>query len=183
MKTITKFFTIAATAAAFLSPAAVKAQDMTMAVDTTPVFQKALRLGVGISGGITRDNSPFDYGLGADLRLQWDLQKHLSLTATGGYTRLMAKNDLPDYDFIPLKGGVKVFPGQAFYALGELGAGLGIKENSKTSFIWSGGIGYAWKNGLDISARYESYQQDSNSSTYYPVNGQYALRLAYGFKL
>lgn len=183
MKTITKLFTIAATAVAAMSPSLSKAQDMSMTADSTPVFQKALRLGIGISGGITRDNSPFDYGLGADLRLQWDLQKHLSLTATGGYTRMMAKNDLPDYDFIPLKGGVKVFPGHSLYALGEVGAGLGIKDNSKTSFIWSGGVGYAWKNGLDISARYESYQQDSNSSTYYPVNGQYALRLAYGFKL
>ena len=177
MKTTTKFFAIAAALLA-VNTTGLKAQSTDM---EKPL---GVRLGVGVSGGVAAKGSPFEYGFGADARLQFDLSKELSLTATGGYTRLMAKdNSGEDYDFIPAKGGIKVFPIGNMYALGEIGAGFGIKEDSKTSLIWSGGIGYAWNNGLDISARYEGYSQDSASSTYRPYNGQFALRLAYGFKL
>lgn len=178
MKTTTKFFAIASLAVASVISTNAQAQTMeTMGRET------GVRLGIGISGGITEDNSPFKMGAGADLRLQVDMSKELSLTATSGYTRMFGRGELPDYDFIPAKGGVKVFPFKALYGLGEIGAGFGIKDGSKTSLIWSAGIGHAWSNGLDISARYEGYQQDSSSSTYTMATGQYALRIAYGFKL
>jgi hypothetical protein len=144
---------------------------------------KGFKIGVGVSGGITDNKSPFDYGLGADARLQLDLSNYVALTATGGYTRLFAKEGLADFDFIPAKGGVKVFPVGNLYGAGEIGAGFGIKDGSKTMLIWSAGLGYEWKNGFDLSARYEGYTQDSASSTYVPQTGQFALRLAYGFKL
>lgn len=175
MKTITKLFTIAAVA---LTVGSTSAQAQSM--ERT----KGVRLGFGVSGGVAEKNSPFEYGIGADARLQLDLSKELSLTATGGYTRLMAKDNMgDDYDFIPAKGGVKIFPIGNMYAMGEIGAGFGIKEDSKTALIFGGGLGYAWSSGIDISARYEGYKQDSASSTYRPQNGQFALRLAYGFKL
>jgi hypothetical protein len=175
MKTITKFLTIAA---------AVVAIATTSASAQRSGDPMGVRLGVGISGGISDKGSPFEYGLGADARLQLDLSRELSITATGGYTRLMAKDNMgEDYDFIPVKGGVKVFAIGNMYASGEMGAGFAIQEGSKTSLIYSGGIGYAWSNGLDLSARYEGYKQDSASSTYRPENGIFALRLAYGFKL
>ncbi|MCD0490153.1 hypothetical protein LPB86_18070 [Pedobacter sp. MC2016-14] len=144
---------------------------------------KGFRIGIGASGGLTSDSSPFDYGLGADARIQWDLSNYVSVLGTGGYTRMFGKDANADYDFIPAKGGVKVFPIGNMYALGEIGAGFAIKDGSKTSLIWSGGVGYECKNGLDFSFRYEGYTQDSSSSTYVPYTGQYALRIAYGFKL
>ncbi|TDQ11972.1 hypothetical protein [Pedobacter metabolipauper] len=179
MKTITKFF---ATAAVLLTVASTGLKAQTM---ETMDSSKGVRLGIGISGGLPTKGSPFEYGLGADARLQFDLSRELSIVASGGYTRMMAKDNAgDDYDFIPVKGGVKVFPQiGALYLLGEAGAGFGIKDGSKTSFIYSGGLGYAWSGGLDLSARYEGYTQDSASSTYRPQNGQFALRLAYGFKL
>lgn len=178
MKTTTKFFTIAALALGIFATSAVHAQYVEPLKD-----EKGVRLGFGGSGGITSDNSAFDYGLGADVRLQWDLSNYVSILGTAGYTRLFGKNINADYDFIPAKGGVKVFPIGNMYGLGEIGAGFAIQDGSKTSLVWSGGIGYEFKNGLDFSVRYEGYQQDSSSSTYVPVTGQYALRLAYGFKL
>nr|WP_068892401.1 hypothetical protein [Pedobacter panaciterrae] len=176
MKKITKLLAVATLCVAFGSTE-LKAQTMET---ENPM---GVRLGIGISGGIGDHGSPFKNSYGADARLQFDLTKELSITATGGYTRLMAKDNGTDYDFIPAKGGIKIFPIGSMYALGEIGAGFGIKENSKTSLIWSGGLGYAWKGGFDISARYEGYSQDSSSSTYQSYNGQFALRLAYGFKL
>ncbi|MHA4895155.1 hypothetical protein ACXZ1K_10400 [Pedobacter sp. PWIIR3] len=175
MKTITKFFTVAAVALA-IGTTNANAQSM----DRTT----GVRLGFGVSGGVAEKGSPFEYGVGADARLQFDLSKELSITATGGYTRLMAKDNMgDDYDFIPAKGGVKIFPIGNMYTMGEIGAGFGIKDGSKTSLIFGGGLGYAWNGGVDISVRYEGYKQDSASSTYRPQNGQFALRLAYGFKL
>ena len=177
MKTTTKFLAIAL-ALSTLSLSAVNAQSV------EPLKEgKGVRVGIGASGGITSESSPFDYGLGADLRLQWDLSNYVSVLGTGGYTRLFGKENNADYDFIPAKGGVKVFPIGNMYALGEIGAAFAIKEGSKTALIWSGGVGYEFKNGLDLGFRYESYQQDSASSTYVPQTGQYALRIAYGFKL
>lgn len=181
MKITTKFFALAAVALSTFAVSGLKAQT-----ESGMDPNKGVRFGIGISGGITdKDVSPFKNGLGADARLQFDLSNYVSITATGGYTRLMARDNGTDYDFIPAKGGVKVFPltVKGFYGAAEAGAGFGIKKDAKTSFIWSSGIGFEWKNGLDLSARYEGYSQDSASSTYVPYNGQYALRLAYGFKL
>jgi hypothetical protein len=123
--------------------------------------------------------------LGADIRLQWDLSPYVALTGSGGYTRLMMRDGSPleDYHFIPAVGGVKVFPISRMYITGLLGAGFGIQDGSKTSFIFGGGTGYEWNNGFELGVRYEGYQQDSSSSTYQPINGQFALRLGYNFKL
>jgi hypothetical protein len=178
MKTTTKFFTITAVAFATLLSVNVNAQTMNMSNGM------AFKIGVGISGGVTTENSPFSYALGGDVRLQYDLSKSVALTASGGYTRLFPKDNFPalaDYDFIPAKGGVKVFPIERMYLMAEVGAGFAIQDGSKTSFIFGGGTGYEWNNGFELGIRYEGYQQDGTSTTYQPVNGQFALRLGYNF--
>ena len=185
MKTTTKFFAIAGIAIAALTTTQLKAQETTtmMPMKTSGM---GFKIGFGLTAGVTTDNSPFSYGLGGDLRLQWDLAPAVALTASGGYTRLFPKDNFPalaDYDFIPVIGGVKVFPIKRMYLAGNLGAGFAIQDGSKTSFIFGGGTGYEWSNGLDIGVRYEGYQQDSASSTYQPKNGQFALRIGYNFKL
>ena len=180
MKKTTKLFAVIAVAVSTLFSASTFAQTSNM----SPNSEIGWRFGIGINAGLFPSHSALDYGLGADVRLQLDLAKALSLTATAGYTRLMrTSNLLPDIDFIPLKGGVKIFPIRGMYISGEAGAGFGIKNGSKTNFIYSGGLGLALANHLDISARYEGYVNDSSSSTYFKKTGQYALRLAYGFKL
>ncbi|MFD0941417.1 outer membrane beta-barrel protein [Pedobacter boryungensis] len=178
MKTITKLFTMATVVCTTLLSVNAKAQTMNMSNGM------AFKIGVGVSGGVTTENSPFSYGLGADVRLQYDLSKSVSLTASGGYTRLFAKDNIPalaDYDFIPAIGGVKVFPIERMYLMAEVGAGFGIQDGSKTSFIFGGGLGYEWNSGFDLGVKYQGYQQDGTSTTYQPVNGQFALRLGYNF--
>jgi lipoprotein signal peptidase len=184
MKTTTKKITLALIAILTLSVYNLKAQSTDMAMTTNNGM--AFKIGIGASGGVTTANSPFSFGVGADVRLQWDLSKDVALTASGGYTRLFNKDNFPalaDYDFIPAIGGVKVYAIKRMYLAGNVGAGFAIQDGSKTSFIFGGGTGYEWDNGLDIGVRYEGYQQDSSSSTYQPVNGQFALRLGYNFKL
>ncbi|TKC64112.1 porin family protein [Pedobacter hiemivivus] len=176
MKKVTKVLAIAA--GLFMLTATVSQAQ-------TRENAKGVRFGLGISGGVTTKESPFKYGLGADLGFQFDLTRELAITATGGYTTLKADdNQGADYNFIPVKAGVKIFPQiGGLYLSTEAGAGFGIKEGSKTAFIYSGGLGYACANGFDLGVRYEGYTQKESSSTYRPQNGQFALRLAYSFKL
>lgn len=144
------------------------------------------KVGIGGGAGLTTEGSPFSYSVGADLRLQWDLSQYVAITASGGYTRLFNSDSFPaleDYHFIPAIGGVKMFPAGGWYLAANIGAGFAIQDGSKTSLIFGAGTGYEWKNGLEIGARYEGYQQDSTSSTYQPVNSQIALRIGYNFKL
>ncbi|WP_157263964.1 hypothetical protein [Pedobacter sp. Leaf176] len=182
MKTITKIFTTAATAVAIFASTSVNAQTME-ATDMNPAPKgMAFKVGLGVSGGVFRDKSPMDYAYGADLKLQWDLTPYVALTASGGYTKLIAKNNGIDADFIPAKGGVKVFPVKRMYLATEAGAGISIQDGAKTNFIYSGGLGYEF-GGFDAGIRYEGYANDSASTTYFRKTGQYALRLAYNFKL
>lgn len=181
MKITTKLLMSAFIISATLFSIESNAQTTMMSTPRSTGF----KIGFGAGAGIVRDSSPFSYGLGADVRLQLDLAPAVALTASGGYTRLMTKDSSPfaDYDFIPAVGGVKVFPIKRMYITGLIGAGFAIQDGSKTSFIFGGGTGYEWDNGFELGVRYEGYQQDGTSTTYQPINGQYALRLGYNFKL
>ncbi|GGE48065.1 hypothetical protein GCM10011413_12690 [Pedobacter psychrotolerans] len=183
MKTITKILATAATAVAVFATTTLSAQTMTTTEDMNPAPKgMAFKVGVGINGGVFRDKSPMDYAYGADLKLQWDLTPYVAVTASGGYTKLVAKDNAVDADFIPAKGGVKVFPIKRMYLATEAGAGISIQDGAKTNFIYSGGLGYEF-GGFDAGIRYEGYVNDSASTTYFRKTGQYALRLAYNFKL
>ncbi|WP_125723379.1 hypothetical protein [Flavobacterium ustbae] len=143
-------------------------------------YDQGFRLGVGLNGGLPTDND-YDWSLGGDVRLQYDLSKKTSLTLTTGFTNLfMGKdelgNDVKDLGFIPAKAGFKAFVlKDQFYVLGELGAGFAVTNGyDKTTFLWAPGIGYANKY-IDLSVRYEDYHDFRTN--------QVALRVAYGFKL
>lgn len=135
-------------------------------------FEKGFRLGYGLNAGIPLNNQ-FDFSLGVDIRLQYDLTLKTSLSATTGYTELFNKYS-GDRSFIPLKLGFKSFLGNQIYILGEVGQAIGLKQEFGSSFIWTPGVGIATKH-FDISLRYENYNKYET--------GQLSCRLAYGYKL
>jgi hypothetical protein len=139
-------------------------------------YNQKFKLGFGISGGIPTDGDDYDWALGGDVRLQYDLSKRTSLTLTTGFTNLFVGDDAPDLGFIPAKAGFKAFVWEdQFYVMGEVGAGFAVTNGyNETSFLWAPSIGYATKH-LDISLRYEDYDKFNTN--------QIALRLAYGFEL
>ncbi|MBB4801380.1 hypothetical protein HNP37_001441 [Flavobacterium nitrogenifigens] len=153
----------------------------TFAQDTAATnYDQGFRLGFGLNGGLPTDGD-YDWALGGDVRLQYDLSKKTSLTLTTGFTNLfMGKDDLgnniKDVGFIPAKAGFKAFVlKDQFYVLGEVGAGFAVTNGyDKTTFLWAPGIGYANK-FIDLSVRYEDYHDFRTN--------QVALRVAYGFKL
>ena len=138
-------------------------------------FDQGFRLGFGINGGLPTNNT-YDYALGIDARIQYDLSKQTSVTFTTGFTNLFIGNSIPDIGFIPAKAGFKAFVlKDQFYVLGEIGAGFAVTNGfNDTTFLWAPGIGYANEN-FDVSIRYEDYHKFNTN--------QIALRLAYGFKL
>jgi hypothetical protein len=133
-------------------------------------FKKGFRLGFALNGGIPMNNN-FDFSLGADARLQYNITPKTSVAGTTGYTHFF-DGGAPDSGFIPLKVGFKRFLDNQFYALGEMGAGVGVTSGMGTTFIWAPGIGVATKN-IDVSLRYENYNHFDTS--------QVSLRVAYGF--
>ena len=139
-------------------------------------YDQKFRLGFGVNAGAATGDY-FNFALGGDVRLQYDLTQKTSLTLTTGYTQLFGKEDyIDDLGFIPVKAGFKAFVlKDNFYVLGEVGAGFAVTNDyDETTFIWAPGIGYANKY-IDLSVRYEGLNDFKTD--------QIALRLAYGFKL
>ncbi|MGA9637100.1 hypothetical protein [Flavobacterium sp.] len=139
-------------------------------------YDQGFRLGFGINAGVPTNEDVYNYALGADARLQYDLSKRTSLILTTGFTNLFISNDRPDLGIIPVKAGFKAFVWEdQFYVLGELGGAFAVTNGvNQHTYLYAPGIGYASKY-IDVSVRYEGY-------TEYDTN-QIALRLAYGFKL
>jgi hypothetical protein len=143
--------------------------------------QSGFRLGFGIDGGIaTKD--PFKSVLGGDIRLQKDLSDHLSATLTAGFTHFFEKDHFDGYNqygspynVIPVKAGLKYFVTDNFYVGAEAGVGFGF-EQWGNSFLYSPSLGVAFKNGLDVSVKYEDYTRST-------ITKDIALRLAYGVDL
>jgi opacity protein-like surface antigen len=182
MKTTKKIVAIAFLTVASLISLQLKAQDMTTTSTSTSTGMD-LKIGIGASASITDGNSPFSYGIGADVRVTWKLAPAVAITASGGYTRLVARDNslVPAYSYIPAVGGVKIYPISGMYLNGFAGAGFAVKDGSKTSFLFGGGTGYEWENGLELGVRYEGNQQNSASVTYQSIVSQYALRVGYNF--
>ncbi|MEL1254211.1 hypothetical protein AAEO57_10520 [Flavobacterium sp. DGU38] len=139
-------------------------------------YDQKFKLGFGVTGGIPTDGDDYDWALGGDVRLQYDLSKRTSLTLTTGFTNLFVGDDVPDLGFIPAKAGFKAFVWEdQFYVMGEVGAGFAVTNGyNETSLLWAPSIGYATKH-FDISLRYEDYDKFNTN--------QIGLRLAYGFEL
>jgi hypothetical protein len=142
----------------------------------TENYDQGFRLGFGLNAGVPTNTDFYNFALGGDVRLQYDLTQRYSVLLTTGFTNLFIDQGVKDLGFIPVKAGFKafVFKNQ-FYVLGEIGGGIAVTNGYKQdTYLWSPGVGYANKY-IDLSLRYEAY-------TEYDTN-QVALRIAYGFKL
>jgi len=152
---------------------------------------EALRLGIGADIGAPITDNSAKLLLGPSLRLQWDFPKRTSLTLTGAYEAFINKDKMlgdTTYiaDQIPVKAGAKLFFGKTytFYIQPEAGVSFSAKKDYGNAFVYSGGIGYVGRKGLDMSLRFEGYEfGDSNTISHTERFGIFALRLAYGFRL
>ncbi|HEX8021641.1 outer membrane beta-barrel protein [Mucilaginibacter sp.] len=137
------------------------------------------RVGFGIDAGIATSDA-FKYAIGGDIRIQKDFNPRVSGTLTTGFSHFFEKDHFAGYsqygspyNVIPVKLGIRYFVGDNLYLGGEAGAGFAF-EQWGTSFVWSPSVGMAFKNGIDLSLKYEDYTKDKATKTL-------GLRLAYGF--
>ncbi|WP_430613521.1 hypothetical protein [Flavobacterium sp. JP2137] len=143
----------------------------TVSAQTKNTYPKGFRVGFGINGGLPTNNT-YDAALGLDARLQYDLTRKTSITATSGYTHLFSSEG--DLGLVPAKAGFKSFLGKNLYLQGELGAGFGTHREMGNTFIWAPAIGFANKY-IDINLHYERYNDYQTD--------QLGIRIAYGFSL
>jgi hypothetical protein len=164
---------------------ATAAAGVALFFSTNVNAQSSPKFGIGLNVGVPTRNS-YGLAIGGDLRYQFDVAKQLSIPLTAGYTRFMGAEigntgkDAPDYAYVPVKAGLKYFfndSGSGAYGLAEAGAGFETGSGGSTQFIYSPALGYAWSNGLDLSAKYEGFNHSGFNT------GYFGLRLAYGFKL
>ncbi|MGL2964863.1 hypothetical protein ACSVH2_13655 [Flavobacterium sp. RSB2_4_14] len=182
MKITTTFKMLLILAISFFSANTILAQENT----DTKNYDQGFKLGIGINAGYIFQD-PYDFALGADARLQYDLSKRYSVTLTTGFSNLFVSGQDNDLGFIPVKAGFKAFVwNDQFYVMGEAGAAFAVTNDyDKTSFLIAPSIGYATKH-IDISLRYEHYSDFpmlNDNGTVGQGVGQLGIRVAYGFKL
>jgi hypothetical protein len=144
-----------------------------------PEDSRAARLGIGLSLG-TGTNGTYGFVIGGDLRLQQDFASNVSGILSAGYISFSLKTGSPgqDYNVIPIKAGLKIFPVERFYFSGEIGAGLPANGSSRTTFVYAPGLGIGFNAGIDLGLRYEAFTSRVNNNP-----SQVAFRIAYGFNL
>jgi hypothetical protein len=148
------------------------------------IDQKPLKIALTASLGTTNKNSPFGYGIGLDLSLNYRLSEELAISAAVGYGGLLTKDTspIPDEHFMPAKALVKVFPTpQEIYLFGIIGAGIGLNKSSRNAFIFGGGVGYQWDAHYDLGLKYEAYQHAKIGSSNQSMDGQFAIVFSYHF--
>ncbi|MDN3586446.1 hypothetical protein QWY86_07215 [Pedobacter aquatilis] len=133
-------------------------------------------------------------GTGGSIKLDVPVLNQLAVTVNAGFMNFFGRRNqvlvVKDFTYIPIKGGLKYYLSDGFYAEAQAGTGLPINEGQKTLFVWSPGLGNIFKlrgkGLLDVGLRYEGWTgkndevQLLNSSN---TKGFAGLRVAYSFAL
>ena len=152
--------------------------------ESTQKYIRNFKYGVGVNTGYPF-NDPYNFNLGGDVRVQYNISKTYSISFTTGYNNLFIE-DAKDFSYVPIKVGYKSFIfSNGVYVMGEIGAALSVTDEYKeNSMLFAPSIGYATEY-VDISVRYE-FLKDFPAIRDNVVDkglGQIMLRLAYGFDL
>lgn len=140
-----------------------------------------LRLGnIGFETGFALEDA-YTIPLGGTFKFETPIGSQLHGTATAGYISVQGEEiegfEIPAFDYVPLKVGVKYYPAGNFYIDGEVGAGIGVSDGSETEFLWAPGVGYQFPVAddkfVDLSARFENVGEFSSLG----------IRLGYAFSL
>jgi hypothetical protein len=180
---------------------AAKAQTTTTTTTSTTT-NGGIRYSIGVDAGIPlgdfKDNHKWN--LGGSVQADIPIASQLFVTINAGYNNVFGKKDVPslgnttydvpNFQLIPVKAGLKYFVIPNFYVQGEAGAAFLLNKkdngyNKSTAFIYAPQVGVQFPvsangNFIDAGIRYEAsteYQKDVNSSKV----GLLGLRVAYGF--
>jgi hypothetical protein len=155
-----------------------------IAQKTEEKYNRNFKIGFGLNTGIPL-NKPYEFSIGGDARLQYNLTELVSICLTSGYNTISVKDSDINYKYIPIKVGYKSFLlKNGIYLMGEVGTAISLTKEYRNSILFAPTLGYATKK-LDISLRYDILRdiptlKDGRIDDGY---AQLMVRLAYGFNL
>lgn len=159
--------------------------NVAIAQQSPDAYKRNFKFGVGLNAGLPL-NDPYDFNVGADVRLQYNISKNYSLCLTTGYNNLFVKDNEKNLGYIPIKVGYKTFLfSNEFYVMGEMGGAFSTtKDYNANSILFSPSVGYATKY-IDISLGYQFLKDFPIVKDNLVDNGlaQVMVRIAYGFDL
>ncbi|WP_114941258.1 hypothetical protein [Mucilaginibacter endophyticus] len=149
---------------------------ITKAVSSANAQQGSFKWNFGISGGIAKRQT-FNEALGFDFGLETKINGIFSATAGIGFDHLFEHDFVnrnkyaypygTPYNTVPFQVGLKADIGNGFYIATKAGLALGTRNSDYgSSFVWTPSAGYTFKNGLDISLRYEDYTSFKGSQNF-----------------
>lgn len=163
----------------------------------TAFFAKAQRhnlvIGPELNFPAGNSSNVSGFGAGAYLKGEIGLSPQFSITATGSALGFLGKKYFgprtPTLYYLPLKAGLKYYTSEDFYLEGQLGASFPLNGLTKTTFIWSPGIGALVKrrnsqNSLDFGLRYEGWVNTNlfvKGGKQNTTFGFFSLRAGYAF--
>ncbi len=104
-------------------------------------------------------NQQLSAGAGATIKGEYVFSRHTAFTLASGYYWMPGKSTLPALQSIPLKTGIRYYLGN-FYASGEAGLLLITSGGTRSSFLWSAGLGDKIRWGsrtVDLGIRHEAW--------------------------
>ena len=120
-----------------------------------------LKFGIGLDLGIPAHNlGGSSIAAGADLMAEYGISKEVALTGDVGYTALFAKNGGKTTNIIPLRAGLRFYPGSNFFIGGKIGAGFLSGNGSVTTTAYSLGGGFKIDKQLELGASYDGYSKN-----------------------
>lgn len=128
----------------------------------------------------------YSVGFGGSLQYEHPIAKSLNLTGSAGFLTFTPKKELKDlgadnFGVIPVKVGAKYYFGGNFYGAGELGAGFGTNDGSKTAFIYAPTLGASFsvadKSSIDLGIRYEGHSVSGGTLSFIGIRAAYAFGL------
>lgn len=160
---------------------------------STSATSSGTKLSIGLDFGVPIGDwsEGYSIGFGGSGKAEIPVVQAFNFTLTAGYINYYFKKPYSDIakaagtdafvGYVPLKAGGKYFFSSNFYGEAELGALIGTNHDSRTSFVYSPGLGVSFpvsdKHDIDFGARYESWSLEGGNTS------QVAFRIAYKFGL
>lgn len=120
---------------------------------------------IGVEPSFTAGNfhDYSNFGLGGSLQGEYKPGNRIGITVNAGFIDYFGKtvNDVkyPDFKYIPVMAGVKLYLGDLFYIHGQAGPGFGT-NGLGTSFWYGGGPGVSIGRAIDVELKYTGWKQN-----------------------
>ena len=111
------------------------------------------------------------FGVGVDVTSAYGIAKDLGVTLSSGYNWLYQEGS-GNVQVLPVKAGLKYYANPKFYLAGAAGVSF-FTQNGGNLFTYSGALGYQANKKVDVSARWEGWNKESNG------NGMIGVRIGY----